>query len=775
MIKGYAQWAVRWRWIIIFATLASVLLLASGGRFLEFTNNYRVFFGKDNPQLLAFENLQDTYTKNDNVLFMLMPKDGNVFTPRTLQAVVELTEASWQIPFSIRVDSITNFQHTFAEEDDLTVIDLVEEPEKLSPDEIEKIKQVALNEPLLINRLVSPTSHATGVNVTVELPEKSLTEVPEAANFAREIRRQFEEKYPEIEFSLTGMVMMNNSFPEASKNDMQILVPLALLAVIVGLLLFLRSFTGVFSTLLVIGFSILAAMGSTGWLGIKLTPPSASAPTIILTLAVADSIHFLVTMLYNMRKGMEKHAAIVESLRINFHPIMLTSITTVVGFLSLNFSDAPPFRDLGNITAMGVVYAWIFSIMFLPALMAVLPVRVKKEASKTTQVMDRLADFVIGNRSKLLWGIGVFILISVAMVPRNELNDVFVEYFDERIEFRRDTDKVAENLTGLYLIDYSLNSKNKGGISEPDFLNKIELFANWYRQQPEVMHVSVISDIFKRLNKNMHADDPAMYKLPEQRDLAAQYLLLYEMSLPYGLDLNNQIDINKAATKISVTLDTISTRQVIALEERVQRWLQENAPELKTDGASPTVMFAHIGERNIRSMLKGTSIALVIISLILIFALRSLKLGLLSLIPNLAPVGVAFGVWALAVGQIGLSLSVVAAMTLGIVVDDTVHFLSKYLRARREQGLNAQDAVRYAFHTVGVALWVTTVVLIGGFMVLAQSSFELNSGMGLLTAITIAIALFIDFMFLPPLLIKFEEKFNASIDTKSTGVSTVRN
>ncbi len=772
MITGYAQWVIRWRWVIILATLVTVGLLASGGRLLEFTNNYRVFFGKDNPQLQAFENLQSTYTKNDNVLFMLMPKDGNVFTPRTLQAVVELTEAAWQMPYSIRVDSVTNFQHTYAEEDDLTVIDLVEDPDNLTAEELEKIKQIALNEPLLVNRLVSPAAHATGVNVTLELPEKSITEVPEAAEFARNLKREFEQKYPEIEFSLTGMVMMNNSFPEASKKDITTLVPLALVAVIVGLVLFLRSVSGVFGTLLVIGFSILAAMGSTGWLGIKLTPPSASAPTIILTLAIADSIHFLITMLYNMRKGMEKHAAIVESLRINFQPILLTSLTTVVGFLSLNFSDSPPFHDLGNITAMGVGYAWIFSILFLPALMAVLPVRVVRKESQTMLVMDRLADFVIAHRNKLFWGMGALILVFVAMIPRNELNDVFVEYFDESVEFRRDTEKVADNLTGLYLIEYSLNSMKKGGISEPEFLRRIDAFAKWYRQQPEVLHVSTISDTFRRLNKNMHGDDPAMYKLPDRRELAAQYLLLYEMSLPYGLDLNNQIDIDKAATKISVTLKTISTKEVLSLEQRAQQWMQQNAPEIRSEGASPTIMFAHIGDRNIRSMLKGTSVALVIISLILIVALRSLKLGLVSLIPNLAPVGVAFGIWGLVVGQVGLSLSVVAAMTLGIVVDDTVHFMSKYLRARREQGLSPQEAVRYAFHTVGVALWVTTVVLVAGFLVLAQSAFELNAGMGLLTAITISLALFIDFLFLPPLLIKIEEKFNARTDAESVAAVT---
>jgi hypothetical protein len=168
-------------------------------------------------------------------------------------------------------------------------------------------------------------------------------------------------------------------------------------------------------------------------------------------------------------------------------------------------------------------------------------------------------------------------------------------------------------------------------------------------------------------------------------------------------------------------------------------------------------MFAHIGQRNIRSMLTGTSVALVLISIILIFALRSLKIGLVSLIPNLAPAAMGFGLWGLLVGEVGLGLSVVAGMTLGIVVDDTVHFLSKYLRARRERHLDSPDAVRYAFSTVGTALLVTTLVLIAGFMVLTQSPFKLNSDMGLLTAITIAFALLADFLFLPPLLMKVDK------------------
>jgi predicted RND superfamily exporter protein len=234
------------------------------------------------------------------------------------------------------------------------------------------------------------------------------------------------------------------------------------------------------------------------------------------------------------------------------------------------------------------------------------------------------------------------------------------------------------------------------------------------------------------------------------------------MSLPYGLDLNNQIDIGKSGTRMTVSLESISNNELLAMKANAQAWLRENAPQLQTSGASPTVMFAYIGKRNIHSMLIGTSIALVLISMVLILALRSVKIGLVSLVPNLAPAAMGYGLWGLLVGQVGLGLSVVAGLTLGIVVDDTVHFLSKYLRARREQGLSSQDAVRYAFNTVGIALVVTTVVLIVGFMVLANSAFKLNSDMGLLTAVTIAFALLADFLFLPPLLMWVDRQETAT-------------
>jgi predicted RND superfamily exporter protein len=758
LIKRYSKWILDWRYAVLLVTVMVVVFTASGARLLTFKTDYRVFFSADNPQLRAFEELQNTYTKTDNVLFVLAPKDGRVFTPATLESVRWLTEASWQIPYSLRVDSLTNYQHTRAEDDDLIVADLVPDTAALTPQQLQDIHDIAVNEPLLLNRLISPDASVTGVNVTIQLPDDgSGEEVPAITAHARELVSQLREQNPELDVYLTGMVIMNNTFPEVSMGDQKTLIPIMFAIVLLTLVLLLRSLPAMLGTFLVIIFSILSAMGLAGWLGIALTPPSASSPTIILTLAVADCVHVLVTFLHGMSKGMDRRAAMAESLRINIQPIFLTSLTTIIGFMSMNFSDAPPFRDLGNIVAIGVGFAFIYSVTFLPALMAVLPVRVKQASASRTQLVDRFADFVVARRNSLFWGMGILVLVLVSFIPRNELNDEFIKYFDMSVPFRSDTEFATTRLTGIYTIEYSLGSGEAGGINEPEFLREVERFADWYREQPHVLHVNTLTDIMRRLNKNMHADDPAWYRLPEDRELAAQYLLLYEMSLPYGLDLNNQIDIGKSATRLVVSLENMSSNQLLGLEKRAQDWLGSNAPHMQSSGASSSVMFAYIGQRNIKSMLTGTTVALVLISLVLIIALRSLKIGLISLIPNLAPAAMGFGLWGLLNGQVGLGLSVVMGLTLGIVVDDTVHFLSKYLRARREQGLSSEDAVRYAFHTVGIALFVTTLVLIAGFMVLTQSGFKLNSDMGLLTAVTIALALLADFLFLPPLLMKADK------------------
>ena len=761
---GFGPWVVRARWLILAVSLLIVGVSASGLRHLQFTTDYRIFFSPENPERLAFEALEDMFAKNDNIMVILAPRDGDVFSADMLGLVRELTTRAWQTPYSTRVDSIANFQHTTAVHDDLEVRDLVTDDGYWSDETLAEIRAVALSDPLLVDRLVSNRGHVTGINITVQLPGiNSTQEVPEVVEFVRQLARQTNQAHPEVEVRLAGMVMMNNAFTEASKLDMATLVPLSFALMLLTLAVLLRNLWGTLATLVVIAFSVVTALGLGGHLGVPISPPSASAPTIILTVAMASSVHVLVTWLREMRRGVECNSAIAEALRINIQPVFLAAMTTAIGFLTMNFSEVPPFKHLGNLVAIGVVASFVFSVTFLPALLSVLPVRVRAVSLHHGSRMRRLADLVIHRRRAFLWGGGLVILGLVIFIPRNELNDVFVHYFDPSVTFRQDTDFMGEHLTGPMQIEYSLRSKD-GGISSPAFLQEVSKLTKWLRKQPETRHVTTLTDVIKRLNRNMHGDQEPFYELPESRDLAAQYLLLYEMSLPFGLDLNNQIDIDKSSIRLTVNNRTMSTNEVLAFDQRVLEWIDQYAPSVETGGGTGgPMMFAHIGARNIVAMLVGTTIALILISLVLVAALRSLRIGLISMVPNLAPAAMGFGLWGIFDGQIGLALSVVTTMTLGIVVDDTVHFLSKYLRACREEGADAPDAVRYAFETVGRALVITTLVLVVGFLVLATSTFELNSGMGLLTAVVIALALVADFFFLPALLMSLDGGKTSSV------------
>ena len=759
-ILNYVDKVIRYKWLVLITSILITVLAVIGAKNLRIDTDYRVFFSDENPQLQAFEDMQKIYTKGDNVMFVIASKTDEIFNNVTLDAIEKLTEDAWQMPYSIRVDAITNFQHTRAEEDDLIVEDLIENAIRASSEEMENARVIAVQEPFLIKRLINENASVTAVNVTLNFPQKSISEVPEAVNFARDLAKKYEAEYPGIKIYNTGLAMLNNSFSESSQDDMSSLIPLMFLSMFLIMFFSIRSVSGTISTIGVVIFSMMVAMGIAGWFNTGITPPSAQAPTIIMTLAIADSIHILVIMLRAMARGMSKYDAIKDSVRINFQPIFLTSLSTVVGFLTMNFSDVPPFHHLGNITSVGITAAFLFSVITLPAMVAILPVRVKvkEDVADDSPYMNKLADFVIRNKNILFYSSLITAGFISVFVLKNELNDSFVDYFDETVDFRIATDFTTDNLTGIYQVQYSLDAAESGGISDPEYLKTVEKFAQWFRQQDNVLHVSSFTDVMKRLNKNMHGDDQTYYRVPENRELAAQYLLLYEMSLPYGLDLNNQINVDKSATRFMVTLDNITSQEIIDTGSMGEQWLIKNAPEhMHAIGSSPALMFSNISKMNVQSMIKGSIIALLLISIIMIFALRNWKVGTLSLIPNLMPAAVGFGLWGMTSGRIDIGLSVVMGMTLGIVVDDSIHFLSKYLRARRENNLNPEDAVRYAFTTVGKALTVTTVILVVGFTILSFSSFSMNSNMAKLTSATIIIALVADFIFLPPLLIKAEK------------------
>lgn len=739
-----------WRTLL----LSLVVLLAgmTGLSRLHFDADSRVFFGEDNPQRKALDHLEETFGRYNSVAFIVTAKGGNLFTKDVLEAIDELTRRAWHVPYSTRVDSIASYTRTHAEGDDIIVEPLYEDPADLTPEDLARIRAVAIGDKELISRLVSADGRVTVVGVGLQPPRKSRDEIKEVAQYARDLQAEIDAKFPSVEIRLTGGVMADITFAEAGKLDTSTLVPIMGLLIILALTIGMRSFTATAITMLVVAFSCLVALGGAAILGMNLNSATGGSPVIIMTLCIADCVHLMTTMAVNMRAGMNRRDALIHSLRFNAVAIFMTSFTDVLGFMALNFGDSPPLQELGNIVSIGVVAGFFFSVTLAPALLMLMPRRwngLKNLGSERS--MARFARFLVNRRRGLITG---YLLVAVGMaigLTQIIYDDDFIKYFDESFAFRRDTEYLQDNLTGLQVLQFALPAGEENGIVRPEYLKKLDEFAEWLRAQPQVAHVTAVSDIVKTLNRNLHGDDPAFEVVPDQRDLIAQLLLFYELSVPYGQDLTTQIDIAKSTTKLTAQLVHVSAHDIRRIGASAEEWLRQNAPEMASIATGLSMAYAYLSKVNVDAMINGTFVALTLISITMFLVLRDWRLAALSLLPNLIPAIQALGLWGWLEGEVNLAVSVVASISFGIIVDDTTHLLAKFAQARAH-GLDRRAAAEETLSEVGFAVILTSFVLVAGFVVLSVSGFAVSHQMGLLTAITIGIAIFAEFCMMPALL-----------------------
>ncbi|RMG56539.1 MAG: hypothetical protein D6717_06535 [Gammaproteobacteria bacterium] len=757
-IEGYIRLLLGHRRLIAATLLGLVLLASLGMERLRITTDHRVFFDHDNPYLAELERIEARYARERSLLFLVHPRAGGLDHVAPLQAIARLTERAWYLPWAHRVDSLANFQYSRAVGDELVVAPLY--GDTVSEAEARRVVRLARKDPLLANRLVSEDGRLALVLVSLHLPQgASAAEVERVMEAARRLQDSVQADFPGQQVRISGGVAMSEAFYDAAVHDLAVLGPLMLGLIALLLLRMLCSWTGTLAALVVMAAAVAATCGLAGWFGVVLSPVSATLPVIVLTLAVANSVHLLCQYQYALCHDQDRDQAMAASLRANLLPMLLAAGTTILGFLSMNFSDAPPFRDLGNLVALGMAVVLVLALTLLPALVTLAPARRRRSKTRCNLLMERLGQWVVAHRRALLpamLGLGAGLSL---LAPLNRIDDQFIEYFDADVPFRQNAALMARHLAGQTELTLSIDSSRSSGINDPDFLALLGRFHDWLASQPEVRSVDSVVPILRRLSQNLHQDRAEDYRLPDSEQLAAQYLLLYELSLPEGLSLNDRIDVDRRATRLRLMLVDLDSSDLLALEQRIRHWWAGRAPAdwtLSVVGSS--LMFARISERNVPPMLFSAFAALALISLLIALVFRSPVLGLVSLVPNLLPPLMALGLWGLLVGEINLAIAVVGSMTIGLIVDDTVHFLCKFRRARRVLGLGPEDAVRHAFANTGTALWITTVVLSVGFMVFLFSPFTVNAQIGLLSAITIICALLADFLLLPPLLIRIEQR-----------------
>src|SRR6185503_9135558 len=433
------------------------------------------------------------------------------------------------------------------------------------------------------------------------------------AAFSRALTAEVGARYPEFELRLTGGVIADVTFAEAGSSDFARLVPIMLGLIVLALWVGFRSLTGVVATGMVVLGAVVITLGLFVGTGTTLNGATSSAPVIIMTICILDAAHVITSMTQNMAAGQGKREALVASLKSNNTAMFITSLTDVIGFVVLNFAESPPLNELGNMVSIGAGAGYILSVSLLPAMLALFPMRPRPTGGSLDRAMRWFADIAVAHRVKLLVAMGFVAVATSAGTFRITLDDDFIKYFDERFAFRRDTDFFQQRLGGLHVINFAVPANEEQGITRPDYLTTIDRFAEWFRGQPKVIHVIAFSDVMKRLNMNLHADDPKHYAIGDSRKLNAQLLLLYELSVPQGRDLRSQIDVSKSSTLVSVILRDASSADIQALAAAGENWLAKASPAMRAPGSGLSVAYAHISEANIRMMLLGTFVGLSLI------------------------------------------------------------------------------------------------------------------------------------------------------------------
>ncbi len=751
-----ARWVLRRPRTVTAVSLLFVALFAAGLARARFSTDYRIFFSKEDPALGAFERLEKLFTQTDNVLFVVKAREGSIFQPDGLEALQRLTDEGWRLPFAARVDSLTNFQRAQAEGSDISVAELLPRPARqLGAAELEAARRAAEEEPILRGSLLSKDGKTGAVNVTLRLPKEDPLAVTQTASAAREVARRLEAAYPSLEIRASGMAFVNDAFMQTSVQDLGLMLPLMCAAMLLVMGLILRSAVATGAVALIIWSSAALSMAIAGWLGYPLSPTSVAAPMIVLTVAVADGVHLVLSMMEHLRAGRARAEAIVASLEENLEAITYTWLTTVVGFVCLNYSDSPPVNHLANMTCFGVTLAFVLSFTLLPALLFLLPIRVPPaRAAARRPLMERFSELVMRHRKGVLVGSLLLTAVGAGLASRLEANDEFIHYFSEDVPFRKDVDFTLKNLSGIYRLELLVDGGGPNGISEPTYLSALERFTDWLREQPEVEHVLSLTDILKRVNQVMGSGEAADYRLPTTRAAASEALLLYELGLPAGLGLTDRVSLDKSSARLTITVKDLATRDLSAFAKRAEGWLRANAPQsMWAQATGPVVIFSGLSDRNAKSMAQADFLSLVLIALCMILVLRSVKLGLLSVIPNLVPIILGYGLWYLFVGQMNIVATMAASISLGIIVDDTIHFFAKFRAMQRKKGFSPDAAMKDTLSHVGPAMLSTGTILSIGFAVLTLSSFQMTSHLGWLSLLIVSIAPLADLLLAPSLVL----------------------
>jgi len=750
-MRRYIEILYRLRWLIAVGLPLVAILLASSLKHLEIDGSYRIWFEEKSRTLTDYDTFRENFSNDDGITIVFQDEKG-IFNTKALASIQRITEALWEVPHIDRVDSITNYQYVHAEADrpdDVLVDDFItEDLSEATPEYLKARQEIATHDSIVKESFISADGKSTMIFARLEPDANEQGDISaEMMGYIRKIIEP-EAKKTGYTYWLNGGPPMTQAFVSIAGHDAMVFTPLVFLVSMILLLILFRRLSGALLPLGVVLFTFISVLAVQTLLGYKLNNFTANIPVFIVAIGIADAVHIYSVWLMNKKTGMENKTAVIRALEKNFLPILLTSLTTMVGFSTLAISHIVPVSTLGIATASGAALAFIISVVWMPAVLLLL-----KRPLKTAVITERkrkdlgYGDFIVRNDKKIIV-LGTLIaalLGSGLLFVKVDSNTI--KYFDKEVPIRKSAEFTMAHLTGPMSYILLVDSGRKDGIKDPKFLHAVEQFYQAYQARfpRDVRHLYSLLDIVKRYNKIMNATQ----SVPDDRNLIAQYLLLYSMGLPQGMEITDQMDFDQRTLRITVLTNIVDTSKDLEMINYAKEWWAHTPYRLTLTGQ--TAMYARMQYDVTKTLIYSLSLTILIVSLMMLLIFKRLKILWILLLPNLLPVLLVIGAMGWTGLRIDLGVAIAGAIIIGVAVDDTIHYLVKYFDARK-RGLGMAETFDEVLHYAGRAILFTTVVLSLSFAVFVFSEFTPNRNFGVVTATALVIALIIDLLYLPALL-----------------------
>lgn len=717
--------------------------------------SHRIWFRPSDPYLAEFDDFKKTFGNDENILLIYKHPDG-VFTQESVELVKKLTDTLWKTPNIVRVDSLSNYSYVRAEGDEIIIEPFLEDL-KLNPDILSKRESIASEQEDIWNFLISKDKKTTVIYGRMRPIDKGIIHYNHSL---KELRKKLKEiKFPDgSEFHIGGTVPLNVSFRNTSMKDLNIVMPLLVLTILFLLGLIFKTIKGIVFPALELIVTMAMTMGIAGWLGIKFSMIISMVPMIIAAIALADTIHILASYRENKEIGLDNEKALENSLRVNLRPTFLTTISTCLGFIGLTTADLLPIHDLGFLSAIGVVVAWLTSTFMVVPLLRIFPINFKPRANSKLNSLEYVK-WLKKNRFII---ISFFLLLAIGasyLSYTNKVNSNIIKYFKKSVPVRVANEFLKDNVGGYAGVQIVIDSGETDGIKEPGFLKKVASLQAKIQSFPEISKVASLVDVIKKMNKSLMGDKQSEFKIPNEKDKIAQEILLFELSQPAGKSLNyfKTSDFRKVRLDVLWTID--ESVIAVGMIEKLRKLIKDSGLNGKVTGKA--ALITGLDKYIIKTFFSSILAAIGLVSLLMMFLFRSFTLGLFSMVPNVLPPVLGLGFLTLMGGNIDVGVILITSVCLGIAVDDTIYFFSHFLEGRKKGGTDVEILSRVINHS-GKSLTYTTIILVLSFSTFVLGDFQPNRNFGLLTAFVLTMALVCDLVLLPVMLmfLKNDKKKN---------------